>query len=119
MDGVSLLNSSYEFCHPASVVSDIPRKGGGPMIDAGIEAAGAFLQAAKLAEDRASLILRFIEPNGSDAEVTVKLWADVISAEVVDTHENPAADDAVPVVDGRTVRCPIRGAGVMTLCVTF
>ena len=118
-DGVSLLNTSYEFCHPASVVSDIPRKGAGPMLDPGIEVTGAFLQAAKLAEDRDSLILRFVEPNGADSEAVIKLWADVLSAEVVDTHENPAPDAAVPVVEGRTVRCPIRGAGVMTLCVTF
>ena len=51
-DGVSLLNTSYKFCHPASVVSDYPRKGGGePMRSSGIDVTGAFLQAVKLAEN--------------------------------------------------------------------
>ena len=90
-DGVSLLNSSYDFCHPASVVSDFPRKGGGaPMKAAGIEVAGAFLQAAKIAEEGGALILRLVEPNGADAEVTATFWSNVKGAEIVDTHENPA-----------------------------
>ena len=125
-DGVSLLNTSHAFCHPASVVSDIPRKGGGEsMRSPGVAVAGAFLQAAKLAEDSDALILRLVEPNGADAEVEVTLWTDVKSADVVDTHEYPvdsaaaASGFAVPSVNGRTVRCPIRGGGTMSLKITI
>jgi alpha-mannosidase len=115
-DGVSLMNASYGFCHPASVVSDFPRKGGGAaMTESGIEVSGAYLQAVKLAEEGDALILRLIEPNGADSEAVVKLWADIKSAVVADTHENPAPGAPEPVVDGRTIRCPIRGAGMMTL----
>jgi len=114
-DGVSLLNSSYEFCHPASVVSDVPRKGGGePLLASGIEVSGAFLQAVKLAEEDGVLILRLIEPNGADAEAVIGLWANVKGAAVVDTHEN-ILTGVEPVVDGRAVRCPIRGAGTLSL----
>ena len=145
-DGLSLLNASYAFCHPASVVSDLPRKGGGESMKAGgIEAAGAFLQAVKIAEDGDSLILRLVEPDGADREAVVTLWADVKGAEIVDINEKPLAGSAAgsaagtagtagaagagavksagdgvpdipkPVVNGRVVRCPIRGAGTLTL----
>ena len=94
-DGVSLLNSSYAFCHPASVVGDTPRKGGGePMRAQGIDVSGAFLQAVKLAEDSDALILRMIEPDGADGEAAVTLWTDVKSAVVVDTHEDPVSSPA-------------------------
>jgi len=121
-DCVSLLNSSYEFCHPASVVSDVPRKGAEPMVAAGVGTQGAFLQAAKLAEDDDALILRFVEPTGADGEVKITLWAEAKEAVIVDTHEAAASrlnDPTAPVISGREVRCPIRGAGTLTLKVSM
>ena len=115
-DGVSLLNTSYAFCHPAPAVSDIPRKGKGePLLSPGVEVTGAFLQAAKLAEEGYALILRLFEPSGLDGEVVATLWTDVRNAVIVDTHENPITSAETPAVDGRTVRCPIRGGGTLSL----
>ena len=119
-DGLSLLNTSYAFCHPPSVVSDIPRKGSGePLRASGIEVTGAFLQAVKLAEDSDALILRLTEPGGADSEFTATFWADIKSAVIVDTHENPVPGAAPPPVEGRAVRCPIRGAGTLSLRVVL
>ena len=122
-DGLSLLNTSYEFCHPASAVSDVPRKGiggsgvGEPMRAAGLEVSGAHLQAMKLAEDKDAVIIRVFEPDGVDSEVTVILWADIKSAAVVDTHEKPVPGAPIPTVAKHAARCPIRGGGTLTLMI--
>ncbi|MDR3121496.1 MAG: alpha-mannosidase [Clostridiales bacterium] len=101
--GAALLESAYTFCHPALTISAPPHRGPRPPETAGIAVTGAFLQAAKLAEDcekapqaasardqapqaasarekapqserPRDLVLRLIRPEPNDGEAEVTLW---------------------------------------------
>ena len=89
------------------------------MAAAGLRVSGAFLQGVKLAEDSDSLILRLVEAEGREGEARVALWKEIAGAQAVDLHELPLANGPAPAWSGKSLRCPLRAFGTLTLMVTL
>lgn len=114
-DELELMNTAQMFCHPFSAVSDIPRQGTSSLMEEGIKVSGAFLQTVKLAEDSDALIVRLVNPKKEMAEAEIHLWDDMSFAEVVDAHEQSMPEAVQPVLEGRILRCSLKGNSILNL----
>ncbi len=73
------------------------------------------LSGVKRAEDGDALIIRFCEMYGVPAEAVLTLPRTVRGAERMNLLEHPLITAPAPVIDGNTVRLPVRPHEVVTL----